>query len=180
MSNRFPTSPSSLLRAIAVLPIRIYQRLVSPMIGPRCRYAPTCSHYAVEAIQVHGIIKGILLGIWRILRCNPWSLGGVDYVPAKGKWTSEEWVPPVDWAGNATDIVRPTPMGLEDVAAATYTCEDNAASGATPGNAPCSTTSPMEPATHQAPLTKARVGLVPMNVPASATRHRDAPRVLAS
>ncbi len=104
--------PRALLALVVTAPIRFYRRFVSPMIAPRCRYAPTCSTYAIEAIEVHGPIKGILLGTWRILRCNPWSLGGVDHVPPKGRWKPDPWVPPEDWAGNATDIVRPTPMGM--------------------------------------------------------------------
>ena len=100
---------------ILTSPIRFYQRFISPLIAPRCRYAPTCSAYAIEAITVHGPFKGLLLGSWRLLRCNPWSHGGVDHVPAKGRWRPEPWIPPEDWAGNATDIVRPTPMGLEDL-----------------------------------------------------------------
>lgn len=103
----------SALSWVFVLPIRLYVRFISPAIPPRCRYAPTCSAYAMEAIHVHGPVKGLLLGSWRLIRCNPWSLGGVDYVPPKGRWKPEPWVPPADWAGNATDIVRPTPMGLE-------------------------------------------------------------------
>lgn len=66
--------------------IRGYQKYISPMFGRRCRYAPTCSQYALEALRVHGLAKGTLLAVWRILRCNPLSKGGVDRVPAKGEW----------------------------------------------------------------------------------------------
>ncbi|MDP9806346.1 putative membrane protein insertion efficiency factor [Trueperella bonasi] len=66
--------------------IRWYQRNISVNFPRRCRYQPTCSAYALESIQVHGTIKGTLLGVWRVLRCNPWSKGGVDWVPEKGKW----------------------------------------------------------------------------------------------
>ncbi|WP_082097201.1 membrane protein insertion efficiency factor YidD [Demequina silvatica] len=65
--------------------IRGYQLVVSPLTGPRCKYHPTCSHFAVEAIQVHGAFVGTGLATWRVLRCNPWSNGGVDDVPAKGE-----------------------------------------------------------------------------------------------
>lgn len=68
---------SWLLRTV----IRGYQRFISPLFPARCRYYPTCSAYAVEAITIHGAIKGIGLGAWRLLRCNPWSLGGIDHVP---------------------------------------------------------------------------------------------------
>jgi putative membrane protein insertion efficiency factor len=61
--------------------IRIYQRLLSPFMGTQCRFHPTCSHYACEAIQIHGPIKGSLLAAYRILRCNPFCAGGNDPVP---------------------------------------------------------------------------------------------------
>ena len=63
---------------LALGPIRLYQRLISPLLGPRCRYHPTCSAYAVDAIRRFGILRGVVLAAWRVLRCNPWSRGGVD------------------------------------------------------------------------------------------------------
>ena len=72
------------MRAAAIAPIRAYQRWISPMFGRRCRYHPTCSQYAVDAIQEYGILKGVTLGAWRLLRCNPWSGGGVDYARDQG------------------------------------------------------------------------------------------------
>src|SRR5581483_168600 len=60
--------------------IRLYQLTISRMLGPVCRYYPSCSHYGYEAIAVHGSVKGSILTAWRILRCNPWSAGGVDPV----------------------------------------------------------------------------------------------------
>jgi putative membrane protein insertion efficiency factor len=68
------------MRWLAVLPIRIYQRVLSPMLGQRCRYYPSCSEYAVQAIQRFGILRGLVLAGWRLLRCNPWSNGGFDPV----------------------------------------------------------------------------------------------------
>ena len=70
----------SALRTIAIAPIRVYQRTISRAIGPRCRYYPSCSEYAVQAIRSYGILRGIVLAAWRLLRCNPWSHGGVDPV----------------------------------------------------------------------------------------------------
>lgn len=61
--------------------IRLYQKYISPMKSTKCPYIPTCSTYAIEAIEKHGAIKGTLLAIWRILRCNPFSSGGYDPVP---------------------------------------------------------------------------------------------------
>jgi hypothetical protein len=69
-----------LVRRLAVLPIRVYQRLVSPFLGPRCRYYPSCSDYAVQAIDRFGILRGLVLAGWRLVRCNPWSRGGFDPV----------------------------------------------------------------------------------------------------
>jgi uncharacterized protein len=70
----------SFVRSLAVLPIRIYQRLVSPLVGPRCKYYPSCSEYAAQAIGRFGILRGLVLAGWRLLRCNPWSHGGFDPV----------------------------------------------------------------------------------------------------
>jgi putative membrane protein insertion efficiency factor len=61
--------------------IRIYQWGISPLLGPRCRFTPSCSHYAVEALQKHGLIKGLWLAIRRIARCHPWGGHGADPVP---------------------------------------------------------------------------------------------------
>jgi putative membrane protein insertion efficiency factor len=66
--------------------IRLYQRTISPLLGPVCRYYPSCSHYGYEAMSVHGAAKGTILTAWRILRCNPWSAGGIDEVPPRGRW----------------------------------------------------------------------------------------------
>ncbi|WP_084255171.1 membrane protein insertion efficiency factor YidD [Nocardioides sp. J54] len=63
--------------------VRAYQLLVSPLLGPTCRYYPSCSAYAVEALRVHGAIKGTWLAARRLLRCHPWSPGGVDHVPPR-------------------------------------------------------------------------------------------------
>jgi putative membrane protein insertion efficiency factor len=63
--------------------IRFYQKLISPMLPPACRFEPTCSHYTYEAIQVHGVVKGGWMGIKRISRCHPFNPGGYDPVPPK-------------------------------------------------------------------------------------------------
>jgi putative membrane protein insertion efficiency factor len=68
------------LRGVAVAPIRAYQRLFSPALGNRCKYYPSCSEYAAQAIGRFGILKGLVLAGWRLLRCNPWSHGGFDPV----------------------------------------------------------------------------------------------------
>jgi hypothetical protein len=71
------------LKKLFILPIRFYQLSISPLLGPKCRYAPTCSHYMIEAINEWGIIKGIYLGARRIGRCHPWGGHGYDPVPKK-------------------------------------------------------------------------------------------------
>ena len=62
--------------------IRGYQLAISPLLGPRCRFYPSCSHYAIEAIETHGALRGVWLAIKRISRCHPWHEGGFDPVPA--------------------------------------------------------------------------------------------------
>jgi putative membrane protein insertion efficiency factor len=69
----------SLLRSLLIAPIRLYQRVMSPLLGPRCKYHPSCSEYAVQAIRSYGVPRGLVLAGWRLLRCNPWSHGGFDY-----------------------------------------------------------------------------------------------------
>ncbi len=64
--------------------IRLYQLTISPMLGPVCKYYPSCSHYGYEAVHTHGAAKGTVLAAWRVLRCNPFSHGGVDEVPPPG------------------------------------------------------------------------------------------------
>lgn len=66
------------LTRLALLPIRAYRRLISPLLGPRCRYYPTCSAYAEQAVRELGPVRGTILAIWRVLRCNPMSSGGLD------------------------------------------------------------------------------------------------------
>jgi len=77
-------------RGVAIAPIVIYQRLISPAIPRRCKYEPTCSRYAVEAIREFGILRGPVLAAWRLLRCNPWSYGGYDPVHAQRVFRTAE------------------------------------------------------------------------------------------
>ena len=69
------------MKWLAIGMIRFYQLFISPLLGPHCRYLPTCSQYMLEAIGRYGVIKGGWLGFKRLLRCNPWSKGGYDPVP---------------------------------------------------------------------------------------------------
>ena len=70
-----------LLSYILLIPIYFYRACISPMLPPSCRFTPTCSQYAIEALEKHGVIKGSALAVWRILRCNPFAKGGYDPVP---------------------------------------------------------------------------------------------------
>jgi putative membrane protein insertion efficiency factor len=90
------------LRAALLAPIRFYQRFVSPLLPRRCKYLPTCSDYAVQAIRAHGPLRGSILAGWRLLRCNPWSHGGYDPVSAQ-----RLFAPPPPAGGGTTS--RPAP-----------------------------------------------------------------------
>lgn len=76
----------------AIVAIRIYQRLLSPLLGTNCRYEPSCSVYGVEAIEHHGVLRGVPMTFWRILRCNPFSHGGYDppVTPPPGDLADDE------------------------------------------------------------------------------------------
>ena len=71
---------SAVASRAATAPIRLYQRLLSPLFPRRCKYYPTCSEYAVEAVRRYGVLRGLVLAVWRLLRCNPLSNGGVDHI----------------------------------------------------------------------------------------------------
>lgn len=68
-----------MLSKLFILLVRAYQKWISPLFGAHCRFHPTCSQYAILAVKKYGFIKGFFKAIWRILRCNPWNPGGIDY-----------------------------------------------------------------------------------------------------
>lgn len=70
-----------MITAVLLLPVRLYRRFLSPLLGPHCRFAPSCSHYAVQALETHGPLRGTWLTVRRVLRCHPWNPGGHDPVP---------------------------------------------------------------------------------------------------
>ena len=70
--------------------LRGYKRYISPHLGHHCRFVPTCSEYAMQALATHGLVKGLLLTTWRLLRCQPFAKFGYDPVPPKGRWVSPE------------------------------------------------------------------------------------------
>lgn len=69
-------------RNACVAILTAYRAVISPLYGDVCRYYPSCSHYTLQAIQHHGVIRGVALGSWRIARCHPWAEGGIDDIPA--------------------------------------------------------------------------------------------------
>ena len=80
--SRFPSQ-------VLILLVRAYQVTLSPLFGDCCRFHPSCSCYMVEALRVHGALKGTLLGVWRLLRCHPFGKHGYDPVPPRGAWRNE-------------------------------------------------------------------------------------------
>lgn len=74
---------SNFFASLCIALIKGYKRYISPMLGHHCRFYPTCSSYAIEALKVHGLCKGLALTAWRLLRCGPWCEGGFDPVPPK-------------------------------------------------------------------------------------------------
>ena len=79
------------MKRVALAMIRFYQRAISPGLPRSCRFEPTCSHYAYDAIEVHGVIRGTGMAIWRLLRCNPLNDGGYD--PVAGSVAAQEQPP---------------------------------------------------------------------------------------
>lgn len=78
------------MKHVLLFLIKAYQLCLSPFFGTQCRFYPTCSAYAAEAIEIHGALRGTWLAIWRLLRCNPWHPGGFDPVPPKRFETPDE------------------------------------------------------------------------------------------
>jgi putative membrane protein insertion efficiency factor len=85
---RFARAVMRLPRQLVVLLLRGYRAVISPLYGPTCRFYPSCSEYALIAVDRHGVLRGGRLAAWRLLRCNPWNPGGVDTVPSVGGKTS--------------------------------------------------------------------------------------------
>ncbi len=75
-----------MVRQALIALVRMYQVCLSPIMGGACRFEPSCSNYMIEALKVHGALKGVILGVWRILRCHPFGKYGYDPVPPRGAW----------------------------------------------------------------------------------------------
>ena len=91
------------MKYIVISLIRFYQRFISPLTSPKCKYYPTCSCYALTAVQRFGAIRGSALAAWRILRCNPWSMGGIDYVPERFTFKVKKYDYKKDFPDNRYD-----------------------------------------------------------------------------
>ena len=89
------------MKFILISLVKLYKKFISPLSAPKCKFYPSCSSYAIDALQKFGAIRGLALAVWRILRCNPWSLGGIDYVPErftfKVKNVGDLADPPDEW-----------------------------------------------------------------------------------
>ncbi|MDI9598600.1 MAG: membrane protein insertion efficiency factor YidD [Acidobacteriota bacterium] len=81
--SRIASALDAGVNAVLIALIRVYQYAVSPLLGQRCKYYPSCSNYAVGALREHGVVRGFGLASWRLLRCNPFSDGGYDPVPSR-------------------------------------------------------------------------------------------------
>ncbi len=69
------------MKYLVLIPVRLYQLVISPWLPPACRYFPSCSSYMIQAVEKRGLVKGVALGLWRLLRCAPWGGHGYDPVP---------------------------------------------------------------------------------------------------
>lgn len=108
VSESEPTGESSTtctgpVARLFLLLIAGYRRFVSPLLGPRCRFYPSCSQYAATAIRVHGAGRGLLLAVRRLLRCHPWNPGGIDHVP-----------PPSAFKGSRRKASKASPTGVTE------------------------------------------------------------------
>lgn len=96
--------PDGERRSVLALPlvwlVRLYQMTVSPLLGPVCRYYPSCSAYGVTALERHGLLRGTWLTVRRVLRCHPWARGGVDHVPLRASGTASQQHPDIPAAGD--------------------------------------------------------------------------------
>lgn len=113
------------LRLLFMGLIRGYQLAISPLLPPSCRFHPSCSSYGYQAIAMHGSAKGLVLAIWRLLRCNPWNKGGVDPVPLVGRWLPDVFPDgsprsKCEHTGEAKDVVQPDVVERVGLTSRTY------------------------------------------------------------
>jgi putative membrane protein insertion efficiency factor len=103
--------PGIFFRGLLLGLLWVYRHLISPLLGPTCRYYPSCSAYAEGAVRTHGAAKGTVLAVARLGRCHPWTAGGLDPVPAKGRWRSDpEPRPMLDPTAAARSAAAPEPI----------------------------------------------------------------------
>jgi uncharacterized protein len=92
-SPTLPARLAALLREAFLLPLHAYRAVISPNLAPRCRYYPSCSTYALQAVRELGVIRGSVVAAWRVVRCNPWSKGGVDELADRRLFCAHEQEP---------------------------------------------------------------------------------------
>ena len=116
MILRFTRALVRLPRKLVVLLLRGYRAVISPLYGPTCRFYPSCSEYALIAVERHGVLRGGRLAAWRLLRCNPWNPGGVDHVPSVGGTSPSVEECTASAEGSTASGTTPAPSSLRRVA----------------------------------------------------------------
>ncbi len=116
MIARFARALVRLPRRLLVLLLRGYRAVISPLYGPTCRFYPSCSEYALIAVERHGVLRGGRLAGWRLVRCNPWNRGGVDTVPPVGSHVPSQECTVSAEGSTASAGTTPAPSSLRRVA----------------------------------------------------------------
>jgi putative membrane protein insertion efficiency factor len=108
------------MKTLVLALLTVYRRVISPMLGQRCRYYPSCSAYALDAVQTHGVVRGGWLGLRRLGRCHPWTPGGVDLVPTRETyrwWGIAEGADGEDHHTDSNPVTAPPHNHLADLSA---------------------------------------------------------------
>ncbi|MFD1718513.1 membrane protein insertion efficiency factor YidD [Georgenia deserti] len=109
---------------LLVVLVRGYQTIVSPWFPQTCRYYPSCSAYAITALRRHGPLKGTALAVGRVLRCHPWSAGGVDHVPPRGRWSNRGGTPEPGVPGGSGPDAGARTLGADTRGARSHAPQD--------------------------------------------------------
>ena len=98
--SRFTVAVTGAVTAILLAPVRLYQRFISPALPARCKYHPSCSSYAAQAVRDLGPVRGTVVAAWRLARCNPWSNGGYDPLSARTLFRDPDSAPTAEPSGS--------------------------------------------------------------------------------